>query len=154
MNKFDDCIDDDNCVDSSSSFDMSDPRTFSDPDKNTPMKYTYAITFLSSNSNSGLSIWFKPNDLKSKFVQLKNELQLVPVQMNSFSSFEDVQTRNNVIVCNENYSVPDVPYDYNGSRSWVNFHFAEILNNFGKQKVSIVEFLKLEERVRNLEKSL
>ena len=162
MNKFDDCIDNDNCVeyidnndcvDSSSPFDMSDPRTFSDPDKNTPIKYTYVITFSSSNSNSGLSIWFKPNDLKSKFLQLKNELQLVPVQMSSYSSLEDVQTRNYTVMPDKNYSIPDAPVDYNGS-SWINLHFAEILNDFGKQKVSIVEFLKLEERVRNLEKSI
>ena len=102
------------------------------------MKYSNAITFSSSDSNSGLSIWFKPNDLKSKFVQLKNELQhLIPVPMNSFSSLQDIQSRNNVVSFNENYSIPDAPYDYSGS-SWANFHFAEILNNYGKQKISIV----------------
>lgn len=161
MNKFDDCIDDDNCVDyiddcvdSSSSFDMSDPRTFSDPDKNAPIKYTYAITF---SHDSELSIWFKPNNLKSKFVQLKNENEIVPVQTN----FESVETIRNsqyhgyiaiFVDSNENYSVPDEPSDYRGS-SWINYHFAEILNSFVKRKVSVIELLKLEHRIQQLERN-
>ena len=114
------------------------------------MKYTYVITF---SHDSKLSIWFKPNDLKSKFVQLVDENQIVPVKTN-FNSIEEIRHSHGAvdifIESNEKYFVPEVSYDYRVS-NWTNFHFAEILNSYTKRQVSFVELLKLEQRIKKLE---
>lgn len=135
-------------------FDMSNPRTFADPDKNTSVKYTYAITF---SHDSKLSIWFKPNNPKAKFVRFDDTYQIIPTPTD-FKSIETIRDSQDYgcialfVESNTNYSVPDAPYDYTGS-SWINYHFTEVLNNYQKRQVSVVELLKLELRVQKLERN-
>jgi hypothetical protein len=89
-------------------------------------------------------------------VRLDDTNQIIPTltDFKSIETIRDSQDRGYIALfvdSNSNYSVPDAPYNYTGS-SWENYHFTEVLNNYQKRQVSVIELLKLEFRIQKLER--